>query len=268
MIPLKELPEPQCRAIRAVFTDIDDTLTTEGTLTADAYSAMSDLYAAGIYVVPITGRPAGWCDLIARIWPVSGVVGENGAFYFQYNRALNSMHRFYADSEEVRADKRARLSSIGEKILSAIPGAALSADQAYRETDLAIDISEDVPELPRNEVDRVVALFHDNGATAKISSIHVNGWIGQYDKLSMTRTFASNCLEINLETHGDQCVFVGDSPNDAPMFEFFSHSIGVANIHSYVDRMPVPPKYVTAAPGGAGFVEVAQAILTIRKKPG
>ncbi len=264
MIPLNDFPVQQRRQIHTVFTDIDDTLTTEGTLTAEAYTAIDDLSAAGIDVVPITGRPAGWCDLIARFWPVRGVVGENGAFYFHYDRKQKHMTRVYADSASQRASKREQLQVIVDRIITEVPGAAISADQAYRETDFAIDISEDVAALPEAEVDKIVTLFKEHGATAKISSIHVNGWIGQYDKLTMTRTFTLDCLGIDLEQQRDQFVFVGDSPNDVPMFEFFPHAIGVANVQKFADHLPAAPKYVTSAPGGAGFAEVARALITAR----
>jgi HAD superfamily hydrolase (TIGR01484 family) len=265
MIPLRDFSEEQRRQVRCVFTDIDDTLTTEGSLTARAYSAMADLENAGIPVVPITGRPAGWCDLIARLWPVLGVVGENGAFYFQYRRSQKRMVRVFADSQQERAEKRERLAAIGEEILAAVPGAALSADQAYRESDLAVDFAEDVPRLPDSEIDRIVEIFQAHGATAKVSSIHVNGWFGAYDKLSMTRTFAADCLGTDLKDRPEAFVFVGDSPNDAPMFEFFPNAIGVANIRAFEERLSTPPRYVTSAPGGDGFAEVAEALIAARR---
>ena len=249
------------RGVGCVLTDIDDTLTSDGRLTAEAYAAIAALDRAGITVVPITGRPAGWCDMIARLWPVAGVVGENGAFYFRYDHSKKRMLRRYVDSAETREARRAELAALGEKILAAVPGAAISADQAYRETDLAIDFCEDVPPLSGADIDRIVALFEAGGATAKVSSIHVNGWFGQYDKLSMTRAFAADCLAIDLDARREEFVFVGDSPNDAPMFDFFPYSIGVANVRAFADRLRAAPKYVTRAPGGAGFAEVAAALI-------
>jgi len=264
MNPLRDMSTQRLRNVRAVFTDIDDTLTTDGQLTAQAYSAMCNLQLAGVNVVPITGRPAGWCDLIARLWPVYGVVGENGAFYFQYDRCLKRMNRNYADPHSVRQEKREKLQEIGKVIVANVPGAAISADQQYRETDLAIDFAEDVSPLPNSSIDRIVGYFLSNGATAKVSSIHVNGWIGDYDKLTMTRIFVNQCWGRDLEESNDDYVFVGDSPNDAPMFEYFHQSIGVANVVALKDRLPSAPKYVTCSKGGAGFAEVADAILRAR----
>ena len=148
MQPLAAMPDDARRAIRGVLADIDDTLTTHGRLTSQAYVAIERLRAAGRLVIPITGRPAGWCDHIARMWPVDAVVGENGAFYMRYDAASRRLVRRFAVDEPTRRAHRARLMGIGEKILAAVPGCALAPDQHYRETDLAIDFREDVPPLP------------------------------------------------------------------------------------------------------------------------
>ena len=263
---LSEFPAQELQKIRYVFTDIDDTLTDEGCLTAEAYSAMEALEKAGVRVIPITGRPAGWCDLIARLWPVSGVVGENGALYFRYDRAKKQMDRHYADSEQERISKRKKLLSLSKTILGEVKGAAISADQFCRETDLAIDFSEDVPRLSEEKINHIVKIFEDSGATAKVSSIHVNGWFGQYDKLTMTKVFAQECLFIDLDRDRESCVFVGDSPNDAPMFDYFSHSVGVANLSHFIDRLKNLPAYITEREGGGGFSELAAAIIESKNK--
>lgn len=267
MRPLADMPPEARRNIVGVLTDIDDTLTTEGRLHAVAYAALERLSDAGIRVAPITGRPAGWCDMIARFWPVAGVVGENGAFYFAYDRAGRRMIRRFAEPDNVRAENRKRLATLGETILAEVPGAAIASDQLYREADLAIDFCEDVPPLPVASVDRVVALFEAAGATAKVSSIHVNGWFGSYDKLTMTRRFAAEVLGLDLDAEKHRFVFAGDSPNDAPMFGFFPYSCGVANVRDLASRMPHLPAYVAQVRGGAGFVEIADALLEGRGSP-
>jgi HAD superfamily hydrolase (TIGR01484 family) len=257
--PLREFS--QAARIRGVLCDIDDTLTTGGRLTAAAYAAMERLQRAGLLVIPITGRPAGWCDLIARQWPVDAVVGENGAFYFRYDHAGRSMRRHYADDAATRARHRARLAEIGARIVDAVPGAMLAADQQYREADLAIDYCEDVPRLVPAAVDKIVALMRREGMTAKVSSIHVNGWFGEYDKLSMTKTLMRECFGIDLDARKDDFVFAGDSPNDAPMFAFFPHAVGVANIMAFNGQLADLPAYVTTAADGAGFCELADFLL-------
>src|SRR6266404_184200 len=209
MRPLIEFPLAQ--SVRGVLCDIDDTLTTRGRLTAAAYAAMERLQRAGYLVIAITGRPAGWCDHIARMWPVDGVVGENGAFYFRYDYDRNAMQRHYVDDPAIRVQNRARLMQIGARIVAAVPGAKLSADQHYRETDLAIDYCEDVPPLPPAAVETIMTLMRHEGLTAKVSSIHVNGWFGGYDKLSMTKTLMRACFSIDLDACRDDFVFAGDS---------------------------------------------------------
>jgi HAD superfamily hydrolase (TIGR01484 family) len=259
--PLSELPQASLLAVRGVLADIDDTLSTGGRITAAAYAAMERLRAAGLLVIPVTGRPAGWCDHIARMWPVDAVVGENGAFYMRYDHdGAKLVTRNVAGAAE-RAARRDRLRQIGERILREVPGAAWASDQAYRSADIAIDYCEDVPRLPRAGVERIVALMREAGLTAKVSSIHVNGWFGAYDKLGMTRTLLAEVFDTDLDAERDQFVFIGDSPNDAPMFEFFPLSVGVANVRDYEAQIEHKPKFVTAAKSGAGFVELAELLI-------
>jgi HAD superfamily hydrolase (TIGR01484 family) len=264
VVPLSDFPVEARRRIRGVLCDIDDTLTTAGRLTAGAYAAMERLEQAGLQVIAITGRPAGWCDHIARMWPVAAVVGENGAFFFRYDRNRRVMKRAFADDTAQRAANRARLQAIAADIVRAVPGCAIAADQLYRETDLAIDYCEDVTPLPREAVDRIVALMQARGLTAKVSSIHVNGWFGDYDKLAATRRLVREEFHADLDATREFYVFVGDSPNDAPMFAFFPYSVGVANIREFAGRLGHEPRYVTTAAGGAGFREAADFLLAAR----
>jgi HAD superfamily hydrolase (TIGR01484 family) len=259
MRPLDQFPVVP--DLRGVLTDIDDTLTTHGKLTVEAYAAMQRLTDAGLLVIPITGRPAGWCDHIARMWPVAGVVGENGAFWMRHDATRGTLVKRFGLSDAERLANHTRLHAIGAAIVAAVPGCALASDQLYRETDLAIDWCEDVPPLPRAAVDRIVALMAAEGMTAKVSSIHVNGWFGAYDKLAMTRTFLREAHGIDLEAERARFVYVGDSPNDAPMFANFPLSVGVANVRPFLDRIATPPAFVTRAEGGAGFAELVARLL-------
>jgi HAD superfamily hydrolase (TIGR01484 family) len=265
MRPLASMPLAVRRAVRGVLCDIDETLTTEGRLTAPAYTALERLHGAGFLVVPITGRPAGWCDHIARMWPVSAIVGENGALAMRYDRAARKLVRRYAIDAPARAANRARLDAIAQRVLAAVPGCALASDQPYREADIAIDYREDVAPLARADVDRIVAMMEREGLTAKVSSIHVNGWFGRYDKLAMARTLFSEDLGVDLDAERAHFVFVGDSPNDAPMFAHFPSSVGVANVRAFADRIATLPAYVTQAEAGAGFAEVATLLLDARR---
>jgi len=254
---MKPLSELRASDIRALLFDVDDTLTTDGRLTAGAYQALERLKRAGRIVVPVTGRPAGWCDHIARMWPVDAVVGENGAFYFWYGEG--KLHRRYRDDEKTRRANLERLKSISQKILAAVPGSAVAADQAYRETDLAIDYREDVPALPLAAAEKIAALMREAGLTAKVSSIHVNGWFGAYDKLAMARRLFAERFALDLDAANRTVAFAGDSPNDEPMFGFFENSVGVANVREF--RLSSPPRFVTHGKSGAGFEELAAHLL-------
>jgi HAD superfamily hydrolase (TIGR01484 family) len=264
MQPLSALPGAVRRSIRGVFSDIDDTLSTAGRITSEAYAAMARLRSARIFMIPITGRPAGWCDHIARMWPVDAVVGENGALYMRHDDRARKLRKRYAVSERGRRANRKRLETIAQRILREVPGCALASDQPYRECDIAIDYCEDVPPLPAAEVGRIVALMREEGLTAKISSIHVNGWFGAYDKLAMTRTLLSEEFGVDLDARRAEFIFVGDSPNDASMFEFFPCSVGVANVRRFSDRIATPPTYVTTREAGAGFAELVETLLASR----
>jgi hypothetical protein len=194
---------------------------------------------------------------------VEGVVGENGAFYFRYDRVQRRMHKRFLASDGERQQARARLESLKETILAEVPGSAVASDQHYRECDLAIDFCEDVERLPRSSVARIVALFERAGATAKVSSIHVNGWFGTYDKLGMTKILMRECFGIDLDADKELYVFVGDSPNDAPMFEYFPHSVGVANVTDFEGSLGAEPAYICDKRCGQGFVELADALLAV-----
>ena len=257
MKPLAELRG--VHRLRGLLFDIDDTLTTEGRLTAEAYGAMERFKQAGRLVVPVTGRSAGWCDQIARLWPVDAVVGENGAFYFCHRGGR--MLKRYQDDSAARARNRPRLEAIGKRIVAGIAGCALASDQGCRETDLAIDYCEDVPALPLATAERIAACMREAGLTAKISSIHVNGWFGDYDKLAMTQRLFAEIFERDAGALQQEYAFAGDSPNDAPMFAYFDSSIGVANVARFCGRLAAEPKYVTRAAAGAGFAELAAHLL-------
>ena len=265
MKPLADFSPQDLRRIRGALFDIDDTLTTDGQLTAEAYSALTALKRASFITVPITGRPAGWCDHIARTWPVDGVVGENGAFYFYFDPIGKKLIQRFIKDEVTRQRDRERLIAVAQHILQTVPGTALASDQRYREADIAIDFCEDVVALPRAEVERIKALMEQEGLTAKISSIHVNGWLGSYDKLSTTRQFMKERFGLDLDAHKNEFVFVGDSPNDAPMFAFFPHSVGVANVKNFLATISVKPAYVTEGSCGAGFAELAATLLASRR---
>ncbi|MCB0364112.1 MAG: HAD family phosphatase [Bdellovibrionaceae bacterium] len=258
---MKTLTEFINPGIKVLFSDIDDTMTTEGKLEAKAYSALWKLADNHIRVVPVTGRPAGWCEMIARFWPVDGIIGENGALYFRYLEQEKKMLRHFAVDESTRKENSKKLELIKQEVLQCVPGAAIASDQFTRLFDLAVDFCEDVPPLSERDIQQIVNVFTRHGAEAKVSSIHVNGWFGQYDKLTACKEYCRNEYGWELEENLHQVAFVGDSPNDEPMFGFFENAFAVANIHTFISQLKYPPKYVTPSPGGEGFAELVTRLL-------
>jgi HAD superfamily hydrolase (TIGR01484 family) len=265
MKPLAEFPVEARQRIRVVLTDIDDTLTSGGHLHAAAYAALERLRNSGLLVIPVTGRPAGWCDHIARMWPVDAVVGENGAFWFRHDSKARKLVKRYVIDAGQRELRAQRMQAVAERVLREVPGCAIASDQAYREADLAIDFCEDVAALPRPAVMKIVEIMQAEGLTAKVSSIHVNGWFGGYDKLSTTRLMLREDFGIDIDRERETIVFAGDSPNDQPMFAFFPNAVGVANVSEMADMMMDLPAWITPSAGSHGFAELAEALLPLKR---
>lgn len=252
MKELKSASKNELSHIKGVCFDIDDTFSSEGKILDTAFTALWDLKRAGFKLIPVTGRPAGWCDHIARFWPVDAVVGENGAFVF----FMENGRRERFDLSFEKDSLLNKLKTLEIAIKKEFPSASFASDQAYREYDLAIDFCEDVAPWPLSEVDRLVKFCESHGARAKISSIHVNTWYGDFDKQrAIKEWFHKKNYKIS------EWVYVGDSPNDAPAFELFSNSIGVANINNLIDRVLTKPKFVTEKNSGEGFAELARHLI-------
>jgi len=260
--PLAELSASAARRVRFVLCDVDDTLTHAGFLPSAALAALERLSAAGVRTIPVTGGAAGWCDMIARSWPVDAVIGESGAFYF--HRHGGRMTRRFWMTEADRRTARARLLRLGREVVEAVPGCAFAGDQSYRECDLALDYAQDVPRLPDDAVARMVAHLSAAGATARVSSIHVNAWFGDYDKLSMALRLLKEVYGMSADEAAGAAAFIGDAPNDARMFAFFPLSVGVANIRRFAARLDPPPPWITEREGGYGFAEFADRLLALR----
>ena len=262
--PVRSLPTGLCQRLRFFFTDIDDTLTADGLIPAASFAALWDLADAGIRVVPVTGRPAGWCDHIARMWPVAGVVGENGALSYVYDRARRLMRRAYADPALGDPARHARLLEVARRVLKEVPGTALAADQAFRLSDVAIDYCEDVPALPPDRVREICRILESESVQFKVSSIHVNFWLGSFDKMSGVRRFAEEEGPGWEETR-EASLFIGDSPNDEPLFEGFPWSVAVGNLRRFLDRLSVFPRFITDGESARGFREAVDVILERRR---
>ncbi len=256
MQPLALWPTAERRRIHGVLTDIDDTLTTEGRITPDALQALAELRAAGLHVVPVTGRPVGWSVPFAQSWPVDAIVAENGAVAL----VDGGTRKIYQQDASTRAANYARLQQVAQQVLREVPGATLAQDSAGRETDIAIDHSE-FAHLPQAAIDQVVAIMRREGLQATVSSIHINGWIGAHDKLAGARWIVRELFGRELDEELGRWVYVGDSTNDQRMFQHFPHSVGVANIRRFEAQLLHAPHYLTPGERGAGFAEVARALL-------
>ncbi|MGQ2979357.1 MAG: HAD-IIB family hydrolase [Polaromonas sp.] len=274
MQELSTWPASERRAITGVFTDIDDTLTTEGAITADALQALADLKAAGLQVIPITGRPVGWSEPFALVWPVDAIVAENGAVALTSSRnglqpmpdGQGVLSKTYQQDEATRLSNYARMQQVAARVVREVAGAVISQDSAGRETDIAIDHSE-FAHLPPAAIAQAVEIMRSEGMNATVSSIHINGWYGAHNKLAGARWIVRKLFGRKLDAEMANWVYVGDSTNDQLMFETFPHSVGVANIARFVPELTHLPRYITRGERGAGFAEVAAALLAARHSP-
>ncbi|TXT38779.1 MAG: HAD family hydrolase [Comamonadaceae bacterium] len=279
MLPLADWSLQDRRQISGIFTDIDDTLTTAGAITPKALQALSDLKAAGLQVIPVTGRPVGWCERFANgdpaqgvaPWPVDALLAENGALAFApeihdqnslqtLSNKRKLLSKIYQQSDSTRADNSARMRQVAQRVLREMPQVRLSRDEGGRETDLAFDHHEH-QQLSPQEVQQVLAILHDEGMHTTVSSIHIHGCFGDFNKWQGACWLVQHLWQRNLAQELERWVFVGDSGNDQAMFQHFRHSAGVANIRHCAASLRHLPRYVTPAERGAGFAQVAQAIL-------
>ena len=270
MSPLNTWPLPDKQLITGIFTDIDDTLTTDGAITADALAALHELKMHGFSVIAITGRPAGWSEPFAVSWPIDAIVAENGAVLLRI-RHKNDLHpneygreqllKSYQQGSELRARNHTAMQRISLRILREVPGTLLAQDSAGRETDMAIDHSE-FTHLAPEKIAQVMAIMQSEGMNATVSSIHINGWFGTHNKLVGARWAVRELFGRNLDTEMDNWAFIGDSTNDQLMFEAFGNSIGVANVRRFESQLAKLPRYITNGERGAGFAEVVKAVVS------
>jgi HAD superfamily hydrolase (TIGR01484 family) len=262
-----------------IFTDIDDTLTTEGAVTADALAALGALKAAGLHVIPITGRPVGWSERFAAAWPVDAIVAENGAVALRLapqeisdkiglqrlSDKRRQLSKLYQQDAATRAANFTAMHAVLEHIEREVPQARRAQDSAGRETDIAIDHSE-FTHLPQSAIDACVATMRAAGMSASVSSIHINGWFGAHNKWEGARWIVRELFGRELAQESARWVYVGDSTNDQIMFEHFEHSVGVANIARFVPQLTHLPRFVTTGERGAGFAQVARHVLAALKQ--
>jgi len=258
---MEHITELNPAGIRGLVFDIDDTVTRNGVLEAGAYSAMHQLADAGFTLVAVTGRPLGWTDLLARLWPVRLAIGENGAGWSWIED--EAFHEGYFSDEAEREGHQALFRTIERAVARAMPHVSVTSDQRARRCDLAFDIGEST-KLPKQDIDQLIALIERHGAKAPVSTVHAHAVPGPWNKASGTAAALRDVLRIALEDERQKWVFVGDSGNDAAAFEYFDNTVGVANVRDQLHRLPTPPRYVTDSDRGGGFAELAQHLLTGR----
>ena len=280
MKPLADWPVEERRKIVGVFTDIDDTLTTHGTITPDALQALADLKNAGLHVIPITGRPIGWGESFAKDWPIDALVAENGGVAWVVENEVEknikiydktslqpayllpkALSKLYQNNHLIRTKNSMRMTQIAAQVTSQIAGVDVSKDSTGRETDLAFDYNE-YANLPADIVQQVVDLLQSQGMQTTVSSIHIHGCFGQFDKWTGAQWIVRELFKRELADELDHWVFVGDSGNDQAMFQYFKHSVGVANIQRFEAQLTRFPRYITPSERGAGFSEVAEFLLS------
>ncbi len=257
------LSEFDARPVRGILTDIDDTLTRDGRLPAEVYAAITRLVAAGIPVVPVTGRSAGWAHLIAHHWPVEAVITESGGLCL--HRQRGQLHWLFHDGRARIADDRARLAEVAQRVIAAVPELRIADDNAFRLVDYAIDHAEAVvPAADPARVATAIAMIRGEGFNARASSVHINAWRGDFDKAPMAMHYLEAVLGLAPAAIRDHWCFIGDAPNDESMFAAFPLSVGVANLAPVADRLVHRPRWLTRASHGDGFVEFATHLLAAR----
>jgi len=256
---LSSWPQSARAKIVGVFTDIDDTLTTDGAITPDALQALQDLNTAGLMVIPITGRPVGWSIPFAATWPVNAMVAENGAVALLHDATQNQVRKIYQQDETTRTHNFQEMQRIAKRVIQEIPGTVMAQDSLGRETDIAFDHSE-FHHLSQEQIQQVLKLLQEEGMTATVSSIHINAWFGDHNKWHGAQWILKELTGRDLKQELDQWVYVGDSTNDQVMFEHFTHSVGVANIKRFEKELKHLPKYISKQERGAGFAEVARLL--------
>lgn len=259
MQPLSLAPADTFSSVRFLLTDMDETLTHQGRLAAQTYAALERLQARGIRVIPVTAAPAGWCDQMARMWPVDGVIAENGGLFIRRSPDGHGVERHYWHAHDVRDGARDALRRIAQRVAASVPAARHADDQDFRLTSLAYARTDS------DQDNRILDALIAAGADATINNLWIIGWVGGYDKLSMSLRVLSDTFGVDAGTATGCVAYSGDSANDAPMFGYFTHTAGMSTVVEYLQQLPVLPRWITHGPGGSGFVEFADAILRARQ---
>lgn len=259
---LASLDRDEARTLDGLLFDLDDTVLSHGLLEREAFGAIWDLRDAGLKLVAVTGRPSGWGEVVARQWPIDGAVTENGAVHVV--RDGKGVRLIFDGTDAEVAGRRSRLDHLVARVAREMPHVKLADDNHGRRADVAWDIGERVT-LPEADVATLARIVVDEGARTTRSSVHLHATYERDDKASGVVRFLHARFAVDAGTALHRYAFAGDSANDAACFSAFRTTFGVANVRAFVDRVSVPPRYIATKERGAGFAEIARAILDARR---
>lgn len=254
-----QFPRSIAQSLEGLFFDLDDTFLDTGKVTEAAYAALFRLNETGLRLIALTGRPAAWGELVARMWPVEAAIAENGAVAYARNKGRVTLVDSVDKAE--RARRQLLLHQLVSTAVERFPDLVPADDVAGRITDFTFDIGEH--QKAREETIRAAREFaHRAGARTTRSSVHLHYTFDRADK-------ATGALGYLSRTGGDptrgrqRFAFIGDSDNDAAGFAAFPHSVGVHNLRG---DFSIPPRYLTDRSSSEGFVEFAQILTKLRQK--
>lgn len=256
MRAITNLPAEEARDLRAFLFDLDDTLLDRGALPEVAYSALFELRRAGLVLLAVTGRPSGWGSVLARQWPVDGVVTENGAIAHR----RRGHHIECLDTVTDRSERSGWLDHLVEEMLGRFGQLTLADDNDARRSDRTFDIGER-RHVPKEIVDAAEHFARSRGARTTRSSVHLHVTRDGDDKASGAVRFLRTQMGIDATSCRTRSAFIGDSDNDSACFAAFRTTMAVRN---FTGRPTVPPRFITRGSRSAGFVEAARVILNKR----
>jgi HAD superfamily hydrolase (TIGR01484 family) len=261
---LNTLTAAQLRNIDFLLFDVDETLTTHGLLTSEAYASLFDLQRAGVTAIPVTGRPSGWGNVMLSTWPIKACVTENGGVISWKDDAGIARQQIIHETHRGPGYIVA-LRTLGEQIAAQFPQIRVSADQTYRLTDLAIDYNEQSKNVDEETVRSIAKIMQNAGYKTAVSSIHIHAYYPSNEKADGVYPLMETKFGLSREELHARAAFIGDSPNDASLFAAIPLSVGVANVRESLDTITTPPAYVCERGHGAGFVEFAQRLIDARQ---
>jgi HAD superfamily hydrolase (TIGR01484 family) len=260
MKPIALLDAAAARKLRGVAFDLDDTLLDHGRLAEATYSALFRLVEAGLDLYGVTGRPVGWAEVLARLFPVKAVVAENGALVC----ARRGERVVVEDSVDAatRRERDERLSQLLGRFAQRFPDLEPADDVRARVSDRTFDIGE-YRQVGARRVEEASAFLRAQGARTFVSSVHLHATFDYADKASGAVRLLAKDSGLDATAVRHAYAYLGDSENDASCFAAFTLSVGVANLRG---KSTLRPRYVTSRAMGAGVVEAAGVILSLRQK--